>query len=211
MDELLLFLAEKGALSGPASLTTGEIGSALSMSQQNASVRLKKLCAGGLLKKSARGIVFTPKGREELRALYSRLKSFFEEAEFSFSGKIVHGRNEGRRFLSIPGYMEGIRKLLGFEPFLGTLNIEIDDSQLEKRVALRERRGILLEGFHHEGKTYGMVELYRCKVNGLDGALIFPYRTHHGLRILEIISPYNLKETLKVKDGSEVRVEVVLK
>ena len=211
MDELLLFLAEKGAVSAPVNLTTKEIGSSLSMSQQNASVRMKKLCAEGMLKKSEKGILITPRGKEELRALYLRLKSLFGEEEFSFSGKIVHGRNEGRAFLSIPGYIQGIKKLLGFEPFLGTLNVEITEAQLEKRIALRERRGLILEGFQHQGKAYGMVELYRCKVNGLDGALIFPYRTHHGLKILEIISPYNLKETLKLKDGSEVRVEILPK
>jgi riboflavin kinase len=211
MDELLLFLAEKGAVSAPINLTTKEIGSALSMSQQNASVRLKKLCEGGILKKSEKGISITSKGKEELHAVYLKLESLFGEGELSFSGKIVHGRDEGRAFLSIPGYRQGIKKLLGFEPFLGTLNVEIGEAQLEKRIALRERRGLILEGFHHEGKTYGMVEFYRCKVNGLDGALIFPFRTHHGLKILEIISPYDLKETLKLREGSEVRIEVALK
>ncbi len=211
MDELLLLLAEKGAVSAPINITTKEIGSALSMSQQNASVRMKKLCASGILKKSENGVSITSKGKEELNSVYLKLKSLFGESELSFSGKIVHGRDEGKAFLSIPGYMQGIKKLLGFEPFLGTLNVEITEAQLEKRIALRERRGFVLEGFHHEGKTYGVVELYRCKVNGLDGALIFPYRTHHGLKILEIISPYDLKKTLKLHDGSEVRIEVALK
>lgn len=211
MDELLLLLAEKGALRGSISLTTREMGAALSMSQQNASIRLKKLCAAGLVKKSSNGITIAPKGKDELRALHSKLKSLFEGGDFAFTGRIVHGRGEGRKFLSIPGYREGVRKLLGFEPFPGTLNIEIDNSQLERRVALRERRGLLLEGFQYEGKTYGVVEFYRCKVNGLDGALIFPYRTHHGLRVLEIISPYHLKETLKLKEGSEVKIDVLLK
>lgn len=211
MDELLLFLAENGALSAPLSITTKEIGSSLSMSQQNASVRLKKLCESGLLKKTGCGIEVTHKGREELRSLYSKLNSLFGEGEFSFSGKIVRGRDEGRAFLSLPGYREGIKKTVGFEPYLGTLNVEIPDSQIEKRVSLRERRGLILEGFHYEGKTYGMVEFYRCKVNGLDGALIFPSRTHHGLKILEIISPYDLKKTLNLREGSEVKVEVSLK
>lgn len=211
MDELLLFLAEKGAVSAPISVTTKEIGSALSMSQQNASVRLKKLCESGLLKKSEQGIQIAPKGKEELHSIYVKLKSLFGEGGFSFSGKLVRGRDEGKAFLSLPGYREGIKKTVGFEPFLGTLNVEIPDSQIEKRVALRERRGLILEGFHHEGKTYGMVEFYRCKVNGLDGALIFPSRTHHGLKILEIISPYDLKKTLNLREGSEVKVEVALK
>ncbi len=211
MDELLLFLAEKGAISAPINLTTKEMGSALSMSQQNASVRLKKLCENGLIKKSENGILLTPRGKEELHSLYLKLCPLFGEGKLSFSGKIVHGRNEGRAFVSIPGYRAGIRRVLGFEPFLGTLNVEISDSQLEKRIALRERRGLILEGFHHEGKTYGIVEFYRCKVNGLDGALIFPYRTHHGLKTLEVISPYNLKETLGLRNGSEVKIEVLLK
>ena len=210
MDEILLLLAEKGAVSAPLNITTRELGSSLSMSQQNASVRIKKLCATGILKKSEKGIQITAKGKEELRALYLKLKSLFGGGEMFFSGKIVHGRDEGKAFISIPGYRHGIKKLLGFEPFPGTLNVELPEVQIEKRVALRERRGVILEGFHHEGETYGMAEFYRCKVNGLDGALIFPYRTHHGLRILEIISPYDLKKTLGVREGSEVKIEVAL-
>lgn len=211
MDELLLLLAEKGAVSAPINITTKEIGSALSMSQQNASVRMKKLCGEGILKKSENGILITSKGKEELHSIYLKLKSLFGEGGFAFNGKLVKGREEGKAFLSIPGYMQGIKKLLGFEPFLGTLNVELGEAQLDKRIALRERRGFVLEGFHHQGKTYGVVELYRCKVNGLDGALIFPYRTHHGLKILEIISPYDLKKTLHLHEGSQVKIEVALK
>ncbi|MEM4272226.1 MAG: DUF120 domain-containing protein [Candidatus Bilamarchaeaceae archaeon] len=210
MDELLLFLAEKGALSAPIAITTKEIGSALSMSQQNASVRLKKLRQSGMLKKPRDGIAITPVGRRELHSLYLRLSALFEEGKFSFSGKIIRGRNEGRAFLSIPGYRNGIRRVLGFDPFPGTLNVEIPNSQIEKRVALRERRGLVLEGFRYRGKGYGMVELYRCKINGLDGAFIFPFRTHHGLKVLEIISPYCLKKTLGLRNGSKVKIDALL-
>ena len=209
MDKFLLFLAENGALSGPVRITTKELGSSLSMSQQNASIRLRKLEKSGFLEITEEGIQISQKGKEELAALYSRLQSIFQQKKFVFTGKIVKGSDEGRYYISLPPYTNGIKKELGFIPFPGTLNIELDESQIETRIALREHKPILIEGFKHQGRSFGPIELYPCRIGGFEGALVFPFRSHHGLRILELVSPHDLTKKLPISTGSRIKVDVV--
>jgi riboflavin kinase len=209
MDELLLFLAEKGALSAPVRATTVEVGKLNSMSQQNASIRLRKLEEGGLISMGEAGISITRKGKEELSSFHSRLSSVLLQKRFSFRGKLVHGLDKGRYFVSLPGYSQGIKEALGFAPFPGTINMEIEESQIGERIALREHPGVRIPGFRHKGKDYGEVEAYPCTIMGYEGAILFPYRSHHGLRVLELISPHNLVEEAGLKEGSNLEVEVV--
>jgi riboflavin kinase len=42
----------------------------------------------------------------------------------------------------------------------------------------------------------------------VEGAVIIPLRTHHPPNVIEIISPKNLKEALKKKDGDLVRITI---
>ncbi|MBD3398689.1 DUF120 domain-containing protein [Candidatus Micrarchaeota archaeon] len=209
MDELLLFLAEKGAIQNRLNITTKLIGASLSMSQQNASIRLRSLVKQGFVSKNAEGVQLTEKGRKALASLYSRLKAIFQQKRFSFNGKIVKGSDEGKYYVSLPQYKGKIKDAIGFAPFPGTLNIELDDSQIETRMALREHKPIVIEGFKSKGRSFGPAELYPCTIGGYSGALIFPFRSHHGLRILEIISPYDLTEKLPISTGSKITVEVV--
>ncbi|MBD3390321.1 DUF120 domain-containing protein [Candidatus Micrarchaeota archaeon] len=211
MDELILLLAEKGALDEPVRLTTWNIGKSLSMSQQNASIRLRKLAQDGFIVSGERGIKVTDKGRKELAILYSRLSSIFQKNKFIFTGRIVRGSDEGKYYVSIPTYKNRMKQALGFTPFPGTLNIELEETQIEHRIALREHRPIMIKGFRQGGRSFGPVELYSCRVEGYEGALIFPFRSHHGLRVLEIISPYDLSKKLDVSKGSKIKVEVSFK
>ena len=209
MDEFLLLLAEKGALQRAVPITTKSLGASFSMSQQNASVRLRKLEEQGFTRKEEGGIRITEKGKAHLRSFYSRLKAVFKQKRFVFIGKVSKGTEEAKYYVSLPQYKKGIQKCVGFTPFPGTLNIELDESQLESRVALREHSPRVVEGFKHKGRSFGPVELYPCNINGYKGAVIFPFRSHHGLRILELISPYNLAEKIAVSEGSKIKVEIV--
>ena len=209
MDDFLIFLAEKDALQNPIQITTKSLGRAFSMSQQNASVRIRKLEEKGFLQKSAKGIKLTEKGKKELSSTYHRLKRVFMQKHYVFVGKVVRGLDEGRYFVSLPQYKKRINAAIGFIPWPGTLNVELDESQLELRVGLREHKPLVIDGFTHKGRDYGPVELYACNVNGYKGAIIFPFRSHHGLRVLELISPYDLSKKLETHLGSKLKVEVI--
>jgi riboflavin kinase len=55
----------------------------------------------------------------------------------------------------------------------------------------------------------GSLKCFPCLINGAHGAIAIPERTHHGPEVLEIISPFNLRDRLGLKDGDCVKVEVI--
>jgi riboflavin kinase len=105
--------------------------------------------------------------------------------------------------------MDGFRKKLGFIPFKGTLNIFIGADDVEKRLILREQKAVEIPGFRKGSRRFGKIDAYRCVIGGLPGAIIFPEMSQHGLQMLEVISPVNLRKSLGLQDGSVISVEVV--
>jgi len=207
MDEMLILLLRKGAHAKPCRLTTAELGHLAGMSQQNASRRISALAGAGMLVRNKDGIMLTAKGYHELAGLYSSLKAVFDGGKLEFSGIIVRGLGEGSFYMSLEGYRKQIREHLGFDPFPGTLNIRLDEDERWKRQSLIESEPIIISGFKDKNRTYGELYAYRCRVEGRDGAIIVPLRTHHGQEILEIIFPFNAKAELRKKDGARVRVK----
>ncbi len=207
MDEILLFLLKKGAAGNPVMLTTAELGAALGMSQQNASRRLKVLEESGKIKRTSKSIVVTEKGIFEARMLAEEITSALEK-KLRLSGKIVDGVGEGRYYTSLPDYRQGIKQKLGFEPFPGTLNILLDEKGKAKRNILLSREAMVIGGFKTKSRSFGDIFAYRCMVDGVEGAVVIPLRSHHGPEILEIISRFNLRGRLEKNEGEEVSVEV---
>lgn len=209
MDELLLLLAKRGALRAPVRLTTIEAGKLLGMSQQNASVRLRALEDAGMVERNGALVGLSAKGKALLRKAYSELKEALEEGSIRLRGKVVEGLKEGRHYMSIPGYRERMEKKLGFSPYAGTLNIELLPEFVERRIELRSRRPIKILGFRHKGRSYGPIDAYRCRIRSIDGAVIFPRRSQHGLSVIEVIAPVFLMGELRLKYGSGLEIEVL--
>lgn len=205
MDEILLFLLKKGAAERQVRLTTGEIGSATGMSQQNASRRLSGLESRGMIKRKNSTIAVTKKGTDYLRMLAQEIISALER-RITITGKIVDGVGEGKYYLSLPGYKNGIRKKLGFSPFPGTLNILLNSEGKAKRNALSSKEPVTIEGFTTKTRSFGDLFAYPCRINNTEGAIVLPLRSHYGPEILEIISSHNLKQKLGKKPGDMVTV-----
>ncbi|MCX6768903.1 MAG: CTP-dependent riboflavin kinase [Candidatus Micrarchaeota archaeon] len=209
MDELLLLLAKKGALRTPIRLTTVELGSLMGMSQQNASVRLRELGEEGLIERSRGLLRITPYGAAALKEQFLSLKKIFEPGLMLLRGRVVEGLREGKFYMSLPGYRGQIERKLGFLPYAGTLNLELLPEFVEKRVELRSMKPVRIRGFECKGKSYGPIDAYPCRVGGIDGVVIFPRRSHHGLSVIEIIAPVYLMGELRLRKGSELEVEVL--
>ena len=204
----MLLLAKKGALHTPIRLTTVELGSMMGMSQQNASVRLRSLERGGLVDRAGGTIMVTPSGLAALKERFLLLKRLLEPGHMLLRGKVVTGFREGKFYMSLPGYRSRIGKKLGFVPYPGTLNLELLPEFVEKRVELRSIRAIRISGFTRGKSSYGPIDAYVCRVGGIDGAVIFPRRSQHGLSVIEIIAPVYLMGELRLRKGSAVEVEV---
>ena len=206
MDELILVLLKHGAYVRPIHITTTELGRMLNMSQQNASHRLQALEKDGFVEREENGLLLTRKARDEIAGLYADMKTVLEGETLELSGRIIRGLGEGKYYLSLDGYRKQIREKLGYFPFPGTLNIELEEKDMWKKQHVLRMEPFVISGFKDKNRTYGDLFAYGCKIDEKKCALIVPIRTHHGPKIIEVISQSDLKKTLRKKDGDLVRV-----
>ncbi len=211
----LYVLAREGAIHSRAILTTQRLGEMLGVSQQTASRRVSFCAEEGYVTKvhtvSGMLIQLTKKGVKELSEVMTGLEFALapREEEIVIEGRVIDGLGEGAYYVDV--YSSRFKKGLGFEPFSGTLNVKIVDENSRTAInRMKQTPPLIVTGFTLEGRPFGDVVCYRVKVNGeVDGAVVIAQRTHHGQDILEVISPFNLRTKLKLKDNDTVRLSVM--
>jgi riboflavin kinase len=118
-------------------------------------------------------------------------------------GTVFSGKGEGKKFVALPWVTKQIEALVGFLPYLGTLNLMLSEENQKKKAKLQSSGGFAIkpeEGFF-EGK------LFPAKIMGFACAVIVPLVPNYPNDVLEIIAKENLREKLKIKDGSHVEVD----
>lgn len=130
-------------------------------------------------------------------------------------GAVTSGDRKARNYLSMPGYTEQFVERLGYEPFPGTLNLELTEESVSTRSKLDELDPILIQEWSDDDRTYGAVLCYPAEIGDeADGALftpchlIVPKRTDHEDKIIEVIAPENLRDVLGVSDQDALVVNV---
>jgi riboflavin kinase len=146
---------------------------------------------------------------------YSELRSALEDKprEMTIHGKLFQGLGEGAYYIDLPGYKRQFIKLLGFEPFPGTLNLRLTSPlDIEQKRQLRLGEGLTIEGFENGTRTYGGARCYSSTIAGkYPAAVLLIDRTHYDDGVLELISPLNLRKELGLKNGDDVEVRVSFK
>ncbi|MFW6048288.1 MAG: DUF120 domain-containing protein [Candidatus Natronoplasma sp.] len=122
-------------------------------------------------------------------------------------GEVVSGVGEARYFLALEGYKRRFRETFGFEPFEGTLNVLLKGESLKDYKELKEREGILIDGFVEKGKRFGGVECFPSKVSKVNSLLIMPEKTRYEEQA-EIVAEDKLRDELGLEDGDEVDIVV---
>ncbi|MEM0020954.1 MAG: DUF120 domain-containing protein [Fervidicoccaceae archaeon] len=193
------------------------LASRMGMSQQSVSRLLKILEEEGYIMRSVKGrgefIEITEKGLSAMEELYgyiSRLMS--EEANIVIlEGKVVSGLGEGQYYMKLPYYRNKIGEILGFDPYPGTLNVQLDGESSIKRLVLTRSNGLRIEGYRNKERFYGGATLFKSKINGYEkAAIIIPDRTSHPKDVIEVIAPVYLRGELGLNDGDRVVLEVSL-
>ncbi len=214
----LVELVKLGAGSSFTVVSSSRLGEALDVSQQAASLRLRNLEEAGLIKRahSGRGLAvrLTEAGLRAAGAFYTDLKGALErpQARLDFVGTVFTGFGEGGYYVSLKGYARPFVEALGFQPFPGTLNLRLSsESMIEQRKRLDYLEGVQVSGFRDRTRTYGPVKCFKALVGGKSkGAVLAIERTHYDSSVLEVISPLNLRKTLRLNDGDECSVTVYL-
>ena len=214
----LKHLALAGALGSEAKLSCARLAERLGASTQTASRRLQKLESGGYIEREIVGdgqwVELTGAGEGRLQAEYEAYRRIFEgSAAVSLSGTVTSGMGEGRHYISLSGYMKQFREKLGYEPFPGTLNVDLDEESIRERPRLDALEPVTIDGWESDDRTYGPAYCSPATLVTPGGTcerahVIAPERTHHGDDHLELIAPEELRETLDLADGTEVTIRV---
>ena len=212
-------LAELGASSRTVKVSTDYLAQKIGASQQTASRHLIKLENMGWIKRTItpEGCLtkITREGVTELKKLYSELRLIFESdypPSITLEGVLFSGLGEGAYYITKEGYRKQFIEKLGFDPYPGTLNIKLTtDYDVKSLSELETYPAIELEGFEDESRTFGSVKCYPAVINNkVKGAVINALRSHYGLSVLEIVAPTFLRNSLKLKDGNKVKVEILI-
>ena len=220
-DELatLKLVALDGALEGRATVTCSSLADRLDASNQTASRRLQRLEDAGYLEREMTGdgqrVAVTTDGERALQREYADYRRLFEgDADVELSGVVTSGMGEGRHYISLEGYMEQFRERLGYEPFAGTLNVELDEESVRARARMDALDPIGIDGWEDDERTYGPAFCWPATVATADGDryadahVIAPKRTHHGDDQLEVIAPEKLRDELALDDGDHLTIHV---
>lgn len=96
---------------------------------------------------------------------------------------------------------------LSIDVYPGTLNLEIADEDLQAFETLKAREGIEITP---EQPTFCNAKCYPVLISGqVRGAIVFPLVQDYPKKKMELIAPVNVRETLSVKAGDMVEVEVL--
>jgi len=197
-------------------VSSEELAGKLGQSQQAASRHLQELESLGLVERKRAGsklaVKLTEAGEDAVLAHYSGLKAALNGStkEIDFVGKVFAGLGEGAYYIGLEGYKKQFTKILGFEPYLGTLNVKLEGVMVEKKKELRAFDGIRVNGFESGGRTYGGARCFRATVGrpAIPAAVLVIDRTHYDDSVLEVISPKYIRGALKLKNGGPVQIKV---
>ena len=219
-DELaaLKHVALDGGLRGSVKVSCASLGDRLDASSQTASRRLQRLESADYVDREVvsdgQWVSVTDEGEAVLRREYADYRRIFEsDVALTLSGHVTGGMGEGRHYISLPGYMEQFRSRLGYEPFPGTLNVDLTEESVRARAEMASVDAVDIDGWEDDERTFGPAHCYAATVER-DGRtyepahIIVPERTHHDESSLELIAPDRLRDVLDLDDGDELTVSV---
>ncbi|MGD8387857.1 MAG: CTP-dependent riboflavin kinase [Desulfobacteraceae bacterium] len=123
----------------------------------------------------------------------------------TLTGIIQSGAGKGATFTQVGWVVAQCRRMLGYEPFPGTLNVRVNDRDLDSLEDFLQDADFELVP---DDPTYCSARLKRVTLNGIPAAVVLPSEDVriHEKRVLEIIAGFNLKEVLGLGDGDCVTI-----
>src|SRR5712691_7020605 len=126
----------------------------------------------------------------------------------SLAGVVTSGLGQGAYFMSLPWVRDAVRRLIGFTPYPGTLNIRLDADAL---AAWRSVRGQALPSKHFEGVgTPCGARLFPAVIGpDIEAAIIVPDVTRYGDDLLELLAGIHLRSRLGLRDDDRVALQLL--
>ncbi|MBW2303655.1 MAG: CTP-dependent riboflavin kinase [Deltaproteobacteria bacterium] len=123
-------------------------------------------------------------------------------------GKISEGMRVAAKFTQVPWVRDQCIRKLSFDPFPGTLNLDIEDSgDLAILKDLKASKGVELVP---ENPSFCSAKCLPVLIAGrIKGAIIFPMIEDYPPNKLELIAPVHLKDYLSVRTNDLIEIEVL--
>jgi riboflavin kinase, archaea type len=122
----------------------------------------------------------------------------------TLTGKVFSGKGNGRKFLSLKWVKEQIKQKLGFNPYLGTLNILLSEESTKRRKILEKPQSMMI----CPAQGYCLGILHGARIEEFECAVIIPDVTGYPENYLELIAAENMRQKLQLKDGDDIRIVV---
>jgi riboflavin kinase len=110
--------------------------------------------------------------------------------------------------MSLPSYREQFRKVLGKDPFPGTLNLRLSSASRDVKRKVDGLPWTRIQGFVQDNRTFGEARTLSCRIREIPCAIVVPNRSHYPDDVIEVISSVELRAALGLSDGDLVTVEV---
>lgn len=127
--------------------------------------------------------------------------------KLTITGRIISGAKHGAFFTRLDWVREQCLEKLGFVPWPGTLNLEIQMDHVTVVEEMRLKKGIELIS---PDDNFCSGTVFPVSIGGVQGAVVIPaddVRVHEK-NVIEIIAPQCLKQTIGVKNGDPVTLTI---
>ena len=123
--------------------------------------------------------------------------------DIELKGTVISGSGSGKYFVNLPWAKRQFQEKLGFNPYPGTLNLQLSKKSDLNELKIAEGIRIVPEKGYQEGKCFrALVENKVC------GAVVVLDFFGYPPNLLEVMAPVNLRETLGLQDGRKIEVTV---
>jgi riboflavin kinase len=124
--------------------------------------------------------------------------------QITLEGTVFSGRGKGRKFMSLSWVKRQVEAQLDFMPYEGTLNLQLNFKSVRLKPQLVNAKSYPIEP--EEGFYPG--SMIEAKIGTHKVAIVLPQVPGYPTDVLELISPYYLRDHLNLHDGSLVAVTV---
>ena len=124
-------------------------------------------------------------------------------------GRLTTGIGQGKHFTRLDWARQQFMSKLGIDPFPGTINLIIDDSESMKVWnRLKGTNGVRIDN-PNDGPHDCDARCYPVSIEGqIDGAIILPEVAGYPPIQIEIIAAMGVRDALDIDDGDSVSLEV---
>lgn len=121
----------------------------------------------------------------------------------SLQGMVVSGVGQGARFMALEWVRRAVRDAVGFDPYPGTLNVRLADSETVGRWrGIRDRAPLILSPPAADVCGGRLVPI--VVASDVPAAVVVPDITRYGEDVLEVVAAVHLRNRLGLRDGDRV-------